>query len=141
MIDNRNILISSEASDLISKLLTLNPDRRITASEALQHPFFTNHPECMTLNAFPPKSERAFVIPEKRVDCSTAALAAITSNINTNTNTNTAATTTTTPSNPHPNANANANPNPSTPLHTPSPNAEKHTPIEEKQPENVVTPQ
>ena len=57
-----------EAFDLISKLLTLNPNKRITASDALQHPFFTNHPECFSSNSLPPKSERAFSIPEKKVE-------------------------------------------------------------------------
>ena len=57
-----------EAFDLISKLLTLNPNKRITASDALQHPFFTNHPECFSSNSLPPKSERSFSIPEKKVE-------------------------------------------------------------------------
>lgn len=31
---------SEEAKDLIIKLLTYNPDNRITASQALKHPWF-----------------------------------------------------------------------------------------------------
>ena len=32
--------VSSECKDLIKKLLVLNPDRRLTAQEALNHPWF-----------------------------------------------------------------------------------------------------
>jgi renal tumor antigen len=32
---------SREAFDLVSKLLIYNPDNRITASQALKHPWFT----------------------------------------------------------------------------------------------------
>lgn len=31
----------SDAFDLLSRLLTINPNKRITAKEALKHPFFT----------------------------------------------------------------------------------------------------
>ena len=51
---------------MICKLLTLNPNKRITARDALQHPFFTNHPECFLSNSLPPKRERSFSIPEKK---------------------------------------------------------------------------
>ena len=38
----KTFLIISDAFDLLSKLLTLNPNKRITAKQALNHPFFTN---------------------------------------------------------------------------------------------------
>lgn len=31
--------ISAEAKDLIAKMLTVDPDKRITAAEALEHPY------------------------------------------------------------------------------------------------------
>lgn len=34
-------LLYSDAFDLLSRLLTINPNKRITAKEALNHPFFT----------------------------------------------------------------------------------------------------
>jgi len=37
--------IGTEAVDLIQKMLNINPQRRITASEALGHPFFSCSPE------------------------------------------------------------------------------------------------
>lgn len=36
-----NRLLCSDAFDLLSRLLTINPNKRITAKEALNHPFFT----------------------------------------------------------------------------------------------------
>lgn len=52
---------SPDAMDLLQQLLVLRPDKRATAREALQHPFFTKHE---------PKpcapSELALPIPEER---------------------------------------------------------------------------
>lgn len=37
--------ITPELSDLLSRMLCFNPDKRITAEEALQHPFFEEYAE------------------------------------------------------------------------------------------------
>lgn len=34
--------VSNEAKDLVRKLLEFNPDKRISASEAIQHPWIIN---------------------------------------------------------------------------------------------------
>ena len=52
---------SPDAMDLLVQLLVLRPDKRISAAEALRHPFFTKHdpPPC-------DPSELALPIPEER---------------------------------------------------------------------------
>lgn len=52
---------SPDAMDILLKMLVLRPDKRITAAEALQHPYFTKHdpPACSP-------SELALPIPEER---------------------------------------------------------------------------
>ena len=39
-----NPLIDNEALDLLDKLLVLNPNKRITATEALEHRYFKEKP-------------------------------------------------------------------------------------------------
>ena len=36
--------VDSIAMDLLEKMLTLNPERRITTKEALEHPYLTHYP-------------------------------------------------------------------------------------------------
>lgn len=48
--------ISQEAKDLISKMLTYNPDERITAKEALKHPWFQK----FTRGSLPLKKKKDF---------------------------------------------------------------------------------
>ncbi|KAK8829388.1 hypothetical protein WA577_004653 [Blastocystis sp. JDR] len=55
---------NSDAYDLLRQLLVLNPSKRITAAEALNHPFFTRG-DSPCENALPPKAERNFTIPPK----------------------------------------------------------------------------
>lgn len=52
---------SPDAMDLLNQLLVLRPDKRISAAEALRHPYFTKHdpPPC-------DPSELALPIPEER---------------------------------------------------------------------------
>lgn len=38
-------LMTEDSFDLVQKMLTLHPARRITAEEALKHPYFTNDPQ------------------------------------------------------------------------------------------------
>lgn len=53
-------VITSSAFDLLSKMLTYDPKKRITAQEALEHPYFTDvppiHPSMMP--TFPSKAEK-----------------------------------------------------------------------------------
>lgn len=53
---------------MLSRLLALNPNHRITARDALQHPFFTNHQSELSLDSLPKKDQRDFPTPQKRVD-------------------------------------------------------------------------
>jgi len=39
-----SVPISDEAKDLISKILVLDPSKRLTLDEIMQHPFMRNHP-------------------------------------------------------------------------------------------------
>ncbi len=41
---NRKNRVDSEALNLLDKMLTMNPAQRITAKEALEHPYFKTHP-------------------------------------------------------------------------------------------------
>jgi len=52
-------LVTPDAIDLIDKLLEVNPDRRLSASEALAHPFFLN----------PPLAARPMELPVYREAC------------------------------------------------------------------------
>lgn len=45
--------MDEDALDLIEKMLTLNPDKRITAKQALQHKYFTNEPKPCTPSQLP----------------------------------------------------------------------------------------
>ena len=54
--------------DLLIQLLTLNPNHRITARDALQHPFFTEHQSELSLDSLPKKEQRDFPTPQKHVD-------------------------------------------------------------------------
>ena len=54
--------------DLLIQLLTLNPNHRITARDALQHPFFTEHQSELSLDSLPKKELRDFPTPQKHVD-------------------------------------------------------------------------
>lgn len=45
--------LDSLSLDLLEKMLTINPDDRITAKEALQHPFFTTAPLPCELSEMP----------------------------------------------------------------------------------------
>lgn len=62
------VLICREVFDLLTRLLTLNPDKRITAMDALNHPFFQNHTDALSVDALPAREKRQFPTPEKRVD-------------------------------------------------------------------------
>ena len=44
---------SDEARDLLYRMLDYNPETRITAEQALQHPFFTNGPEMTPVTELP----------------------------------------------------------------------------------------
>lgn len=37
--DSRDSCISAEAKDIVKRMITVNPDKRITAAEALKHPW------------------------------------------------------------------------------------------------------
>jgi serine/threonine protein kinase len=38
--DKNKYLVTEEALDLLEKLLQFDPEKRLTASEALEHPYF-----------------------------------------------------------------------------------------------------
>lgn len=42
--DKRKYALSEQFYDFVSKLLELNPQKWLTAKEALEHPFFTEEP-------------------------------------------------------------------------------------------------
>jgi cyclin-dependent kinase 7 len=44
---------SDQTVDLISRLLTYNPAKRITAKHALQHPYFTSAPSMTPIHQLP----------------------------------------------------------------------------------------
>ena len=54
--------------DLLTQLLTVNPNNRITARDALQHPFFTEHANELSLDSLPAKEHRDFPTPQKHMD-------------------------------------------------------------------------
>ena len=56
-----------EAFDLLTKLLTLNPNKRITAMDALNHPFFQSHMDDLSVDALPAREVRQFPTPQKTV--------------------------------------------------------------------------
>ena len=45
--------IDEKGLDLLDKLLTLNPSQRITAKDALNHPYFKSHPLPCSPSDFP----------------------------------------------------------------------------------------
>lgn len=50
---NGQVFISNEGYDLLRRLLEYNPNNRISASEALQHPYFIEKPCKLTISQMP----------------------------------------------------------------------------------------
>lgn len=44
-VDERDMFLSDVGLDLLNKMLTFDPSKRITATEAIEHPWFTEEPE------------------------------------------------------------------------------------------------
>ena len=47
-----NFSLEETSLDLLDKMLTLNPDLRLTAKQALNHPYFTTFPLPCSLNEY-----------------------------------------------------------------------------------------
>lgn len=58
-------LLGPEGTDLLSKLLTLNPQKRYNALDALSHPFFTSNPKPLTPETMPHYEESHEIDREK----------------------------------------------------------------------------
>lgn len=57
--------VSSQAKDLISRMLVVNPEERITIDEIYQHPWVAEAVPLKTSSYFPEVNEKAFVPPAK----------------------------------------------------------------------------